>query len=202
MTSGDASDDANGHARENGNGHARENGNGHARENGNGHANGDADRTTDGKADVEEVLIALRSVVTEADPVPAPVLAAARAAFDLRSLDTDLAELVADSLDTAKRVRGPSGRRQLAFAAGAVTLDVEVTADGGRRRLLGFAEGTPGPVSAEASAGGTAAGAADPVTAGLDELGRFVLDGLPPGPIRLRCPGAGGRAVVTPWTVL
>ncbi len=149
------------------------------------------------EGDAAELLDRVRRVVEEADPVPAAVLAAARAAFDLRTLDADLAELVADSRDSAALVRGPSGRRQLAFAAGAVTLDVEVTADGSRRRLLGFAEGTSGPVTAQSSRVGV-----DPVTVSLDEAGRFLVDGLPAGPTRLSCPGAGGRPVVTAWAVL
>ena len=160
------------------------------------HGNGDVDSAT--AADRDDGLVdRLRRVAAEADPVPAAVLAAARAAFDLRTLDADLAELVADSRDSAALVRGPGGRRQLAFAAGAVTLDVEVTEDGTRRRLLGSAEGTTGPVTAHSSRAGVA-----PVTADLDEAGRFLLDGLAAGPTRLSCPGAAGRAVVTAWAVL
>ena len=150
-----------------------------------------------GHRDEDALADRLRRVATEADPVPAQVLVAARAAFDLRALEADLAELVADSRDSAALVRGPSGRRQLAFAAGVVTLDVEVTADGPTRRLLGFAEGTTGPVTARSSLPG-----AEPVTVELDEVGRFLLDGLPAGPTRLSVPGPGGRPVVTPWAAL
>lgn len=150
---------------------------------------------SDGNGDQVEAW--LRKVVGEADPVPSAVSAAARSAFDLRSLDTDLAELVADSRDSAALVRGVVGRRQLAFAAGSVSLDVEVTGDGARRRLIGIAEGTAGPVTAESSLAGVA-----PVTVELGDHGRFVLEGLAAGPTRLRCPGFGGRVVCTPWTAL
>ena len=58
--------------------------------------------------DDEALLSGLRAVATESDPVPDDVRAAAKAAFGLRSLDAELAELVANSLDEVGR---PAGRR-------------------------------------------------------------------------------------------
>lgn len=141
----------------------------------------------------DELLARLRAVAAEADPVPGDVVAAARAAFGLRSMDAELAELVADSRDTAHLVRGPSGRRLLAWAAGAVSVDVEVSGSGDQRRLLGVVEGMSGSVTVEVASGWRRD--VDP-----DADGRFTLDGVPAGPTRLRL--AGPPPVVTPWTTL
>jgi hypothetical protein len=36
----------------------------------------------------------------------------------------------------------------------------------------------------------------------LDELGRFLAEGVPAGPARLRCRSTTGRTVVTAWVSL
>ena len=145
----------------------------------------------------------LRGVAAEADGLPPGVLAAARAAFGLRGVDAELADLVADSFETAHLVRGPSVRRLLAWAAGTVSVDVEVSGTGPARRLVGTVEGAGGPVTVESAAAGRAAGRpADPVTLELDDAGRFSVDGVPGGPVRLRVTRAGARAVITAWVVV
>jgi hypothetical protein len=142
----------------------------------------------------DDLLMArLRGLAAEADPVPDEVLAAARDAYGLRTLDAELAELVADSLDTAGAVRGAADVRLLSFESGSVTVELEVTPVGPRRRLLGELVGGVGPVRLETPSGSSGVE--------LDVAGRFVAD-VPGGPVRLLCTGPDGVAVATSWTVL
>ena len=56
--------------------------------------------------DDEDLLERLRAICEEVDPTPDLVIEMARAAFSLRRLDAELAELVLDSADAAWRNRG------------------------------------------------------------------------------------------------
>ncbi|MBB3674404.1 hypothetical protein [Modestobacter versicolor] len=141
----------------------------------------------------DELVRRLARAVAVHDPVPPELLAFAREAFTWRTVDAELAELVADSRETAGAgLRGPSDVRLLTFSAGDQQLDLELLVDGATRRLVG--ELTPaGPAHVVVEhAGGT-------LTEDADELGRFLVAGVPPGRIRVRCEPAGGTAVVTPW---
>lgn len=90
----------------------------------------------------EKLLERLRSAVQAADPVPAQVLAAARAAFTLRQLDAELLELQRDSLrEPAAAARAGAEDRILSFVSGAVTVDVEVVEIGERRDLVAHVAG-------------------------------------------------------------
>src|SRR5687767_1821310 len=88
----------------------------------------------------ERLLAELARLVRERDPVPPALEEMARQSFTWRTVDAELAELVADSRDPegAPVVRGAmAGVRLLAFATAHLRLDVEVMADGGARRLVG-----------------------------------------------------------------
>jgi hypothetical protein len=89
-------------------------------------------------------------------------------------------------------MRGPSDVRLLTFTVDGWQLDLELIVDGAARRLVG--ELTPaGPAHVEVEhAGGTLAEDAD-------ELGRFLVSGVPAGRLRVRCEPAGGTPIVTPW---
>src|SRR5260370_33838830 len=80
----------------------------------------------------EEILARLRRIMAEADPVPGPLLGAARAVFGLRDLDARVAELVRDSLvdSPVTAVRG-DGPRLLSFEAGDVVIECGVTGPAG-----------------------------------------------------------------------
>ncbi len=146
----------------------------------------------------EQLLDRLRGVLARVDPVPAVVVESARDSYGWRTLDAELARLVADSLLATASVRG-SAARLLTYHAGDLTIEVEVTEIAGRLRVLGqvvppqaarvLAEpGTPGGHSTEVSA---------------DPLGRFTFSDLPPGPTRFRCAREGDAPPVqTEWTVL
>ena len=118
----------------------------------------------------------LRTVADQADPVPESVLEAGRAAFLLRRLDAELAELVMDS----------------AFDAGTVL--VQVTTTEGTRSLLVVVEGASGEVTIETSAGTS--------TASIDSEGRFTATGIPAGTVRLHLTADDGSAVTTSWVSL
>ena len=146
----------------------------------------------------------LRALAARLEPVPDRLLQAAVDAYAWRTVDADLAELVFDSLaDTqeAALVRGGQGERLLSFRASSLTIEVEVTAAGAARRVIG--QLVP-PQRADVQIRHRD----DVVTVATDELGRFIADSLPAGPVSLRCappagaPGAAGQIqppVVTDW---
>ncbi|HET7902452.1 MAG TPA: hypothetical protein VFL59_14820 [Candidatus Nanopelagicales bacterium] len=138
----------------------------------------------------------LRAMATEADPPPSLVYEAARAAFSLRDLDAELAELVADSLvdDPAVLTRAVvSDVRMLSFECGDVVVELDVETDPLSRlvRLSGLAVGAVGAV--------TIVRADDRSSVDLADGGRFVADGISPGPLRLELTTPDGRRVTTSW---
>jgi hypothetical protein len=156
-----------------------------------------------GVPDPDGPLVAqLRAFVARADPVPALVVATAKAALGWRRLDADLAELLSDSALEAGSpvlVRGAGDDvRSLSFAAGELAIEVEVSADGpGRpaRRILGQLT-PPGPASVAAQFD-PAAG--DSAAVDADRLGRFRLALPHAGRVRLRIERPSGAVVETSW---
>jgi hypothetical protein len=150
--------------------------------------------TGDGWA--ERLCHDLGAVIAELDPVPPEVLRDARAAYDLRTIDAELATLANDSvLDRQPAgVRGAEGPRSLTFEAPGLTVEVEVTVLGPRRRLIGQLV-PPSRAKVTVRHGGGA------VEVDADELGRFRADDLPSGRVSLRCDllaeGGEGATVTT-----
>ncbi|MBM2623501.1 hypothetical protein JIG36_49210 [Actinoplanes sp. LDG1-06] len=147
----------------------------------------------------DKLLADLRRIAGSVDGPPASVLEAARAAFLTRDLDAEIAHLVADSRGPAafEQVRAApedpaQGHWLLSFSGGGVQIDLEVESDAGALRLVGMLSGEPVEECALRTESGS-----HPVT--VDELGRFVVEGLAPGPIRMFCRLAGGRRVTTRW---
>jgi hypothetical protein len=127
----------------------------------------------------EAIATALTSLFADTDPVPDRVRAAASDAFAWRDVDAALAELIDDSLVGAGGavVRG-SAPRLLSFATADLAIDLEITEDDERVRVLG--QLTPGrsvPVTIEHVRGRD--------TGHSDEIGRFHFDGLPAGWLRV-----------------
>jgi len=141
----------------------------------------------------DDLVRELARAVAVHDPVPAELLVFAREAFTWRTVDAELAELVADSSAAAGAgLRGPADVRLLSFIVGEQQLDLELLVDGGARRLVGeLTPGRPALVVVE-HAGGS-------LTQDADELGRFLVTGVPAGRLRVRCEPAGGTPIVTPW---
>jgi len=155
-----------------------------------------------------ELLARLRALFAEVDPVSPLLLEQARLAFGWRTLDAELAELSYDSLADRQMMAAVrdaglpgTGPRLLGFdtdvtgeAESALTVEVEVTVDGGVPCLVGqLMPAAPATVSLLSSA---RPGAAVEVSA--DELGRFRLEPVPTGPVRLRVQ-VGDRTVDTSW---
>lgn len=145
------------------------------------------------------LLDELRDVVGQIDPVPPEVHEAARAAFGWRRLDADLAELLQDTaLDDDRlagvRTAGSSGPRLLTFEVDHLTVEVEVTSVGERRRLVGqLVPPQAATVEVRHRTATTALGA--------DHLGRFAAE-VVRGPASLRCRLASGTVVETGWVNL
>jgi len=139
---------------------------------------------------------ALRDAADRFDPVPPALRWAAVAAFELRSLDAELAALAFDSAQELATVRGPSGLRLLTFAAGERTIELELSPGDAGRRVVGQIFPV-GPDRLEVQRPDTDA---DPIEVPVDPLGRFTAT-LTPGPFRLRCrwPGEVPTALVTEW---
>jgi hypothetical protein len=140
----------------------------------------------------DELVSALTLALRELDPVPAGLVEAGKTALSWRTVDAELAELVADTESgvAAARDRAP---RILTFAAGDTTLVLEVTDDQNGRRLLG-------QIVAARRAEIEAAHRSGAVTVESDDLGRFRVEHFPAGPIRLslRVPDKPSP-VVTSW---
>ncbi|MBO0816012.1 MAG: hypothetical protein J2P30_12845 [Actinobacteria bacterium] len=149
----------------------------------------------------DELEAELRRLAAEREPVPAQLHQAAVEAFSWRDIDAEIAELVYDSLldaDAASLVRGPAGQRLVSFAAGEVTIDLEVTSAGPGRTVMGQIDPPQRATVDIRHPQGT-------VTVEADDLGRFQSGPLPPGPASLRLrppPGAAGPAVITDWIAL
>jgi hypothetical protein len=153
--------------------------------------------TNDDETADTRILQELRRIAARVDPVPAELLAAARGSLDWRTVDAELARLTFDSVVDAgdgQPVRGGGRPRLLTFAAEGLEVEVELLPSGPRWRLVGQLV-PPGPAEVEVRyLGGT-------VDASADQLGRFVVDGVPSGPVSLCCRTAG-RTVVTDWLTI
>jgi hypothetical protein len=142
------------------------------------------------------LLEQLRATAAEADPVPEPVLAAARGSYTWRTIDAELAELAYDSVLDAEgaalvRSGGAGGEaRLLTFEAIDLTIEVEVSAAGAERHLVGqLVPASPAIVEVRHPGG--------EVAVEVDRLGRFAAGPIGAGAVSLRCRRAGPTAVAT-----
>lgn len=138
----------------------------------------------------DELLERLRGLAAVHDPVPAHVLGAAKAAFTMRTLDDELADLLFDSLldEALVGLRGATAR-QLTFGVGDLAIDLDLD-DAGLVGQLSPAALVPVELQT----------LEDSTLTETDELGRFFLP-RPEGPFRLRV-GVDGRHVTTEWVHL
>jgi hypothetical protein len=145
---------------------------------------------------LEPLLAELRSVLQRADPVPAEVVAAAKGSFTWRTVDAELAELVADSLTMSAPVRGVGAPRLLTFEGAALVVEVEVAETGTTRRLLGQLVPTAPADIVVRWQGGSAATTAD-------DLGRFAVADIPAGPVSISVTRPSDpNPVVTSWVTV
>jgi hypothetical protein len=135
------------------------------------------------------------------DPVPQLLEDGARAAFTWRTVDAELAELMRDSAEASEEeagmlVRGGHGPRQLSFESPRIGIELEVTATGPRERRVEGQLLPPAGATITVERPGE-----DGHTVQADELGRFVLDGLRAGVVRLHV-ALGGAQIAIPWTTI
>jgi hypothetical protein len=143
----------------------------------------------------DELLDRLRVVTDEVDPMPEMVLASARAAFALRTLDADLAELVRDSAEEERggliAVRGEGDVRLISFETGAVAVELQVTERGALRDLVAQVSGVDiGRAEVETPTSRYPTALEDSLVS---------VDGVPAGHMRLHLHTTQGRDLVTSW---
>jgi hypothetical protein len=157
----------------------------------------------------DQMLAELRNMFAELDPPAPALLEQARMAFAWRTIDADLAELAYDSLadrEVLAAVRnasepGSGGPRLLGFGTESpgeddgLTVEVEVTVERGRPVLVGQLM-PPTPATVTVHRFGPAGEPVAVVPA--DDLGRFRLDPVPTGPVRLRI-DTGDHLIETSW---
>jgi len=148
--------------------------------------------------DGDQALFAqLAHIADEIDPVPELAYELGRTAFELRSFDSELAELVRDSAaetESMAGVRGGVSVRLLSFeAADNICIDLQVVPQAGRRSLLGQVAGVVAQVRVESTEG--------VVPVSVDPHGRFQLADLPAGRMRLQV-DAAGATYVTSWVTI
>ena len=149
----------------------------------------------------------LRDTLAEVDAVPEDVLATARAALgwglSAATLDAELAELIEDtSMSAAAGVRGTHAPRLVTFESESLTVEVEVSPQGNRRRLIGQIV----PAGHRRLTLHSPEGVRD---VDVDEIGRFAVGDVPAGPISFVCVSDVGGAptgapgpVATSWIVV
>jgi hypothetical protein len=150
-----------------------------------------AEHRADDRAD-DQALRAVRDAFDVVGPVPADAHDAALAAFGLRDLDGQLADLVFDSwLQEHATVQMRSlaeAPRLLSFAGAAGALDVELRGDGTFVGQVSLDRGHAGATVEAQSPHG------DVITVPVDELGRF-RGSVGFTTVRLRVPGV----LTTAW---
>jgi hypothetical protein len=140
----------------------------------------------------------LRAIFGHMDPVPQLLSDGARAAFTWRTVDAELAELMRDSAEAEEEagslVRGGHGPRQLSFESPRLGIELEVVETGPRERRLDGQLLPPASALVTVERPGE-----DGLSVQADELGRFSLDGLRAGVVRLHV-ALRGTQIAIPWT--
>jgi hypothetical protein len=147
--------------------------------------------------DEDDILMSrLRELIDTTDGPPPEFVEQAKRMFGLRTLDDELAALIADS-DVeagAVAVRGGAETRLLTFESADLAIEIEVSGTGRSRRVLGqLVPPATGTIEARQPS------AARPRVVEVDERGRFVIDDVRPEPLSLTCRRAGATPVTTEW---
>jgi hypothetical protein len=145
----------------------------------------------------DALLGELQGLLERIDPMPPRLLDQVRRSFCWRTVDAELAELSFDSLvdqESVLAVRSDTALepRMLGFGAVVHGQDLSIEVEVGTDALVGqiFPAGATA-VEVQVGDGGAS-------EAPIDELGRFLIEPVPCGPVRLRVEHAG-RLVQTTW---
>jgi hypothetical protein len=147
----------------------------------------------------EDFLSEITRFLRSAEPVPELVLSAARTAYGWRSVVAAVADLEFDSAvddDDLARVRMASAERRLRFRCRATTVEVSII-DAGRRLI--------GRLDPRCASSVVLRHPGRPeVLAEVDELGQFMFEGLPRGPMSIRTLPAGAELTgfQTEWVTI
>ena len=157
---------------------------------------------SDSALDESELFRRLAEMLAPQHNPPASVTELAKQTFALRTVDAELAALVADSqiegtAAAVRRGRPQETPRLLTFQTPELLVELEIGGTGGRHRILG--ELVP---EGRATVEVRQPQAPTPRAVEADEQGRFVIDSLVRGPFSLTCRRAGQSPVTTEWTSL
>jgi len=143
----------------------------------------------------QEVLAKLREGLRSSDPTPSDIAEFAKAAFEWRGIDAELAELDFDSVegDQLQGVRSTATSRMISFQAGQWMLDVEY--DEATGRLMGHIS-PQSSFTVELHTSGAL------FSVESDELGRFEAESVSPGPLSMVLRLGDGSVIKTQWVVL
>jgi hypothetical protein len=147
--------------------------------------------------DEDDILMTRLREAFAGDRPPPATVELVKQMFGLRTVEAELAALIADSdvEPGAVAVRGDAqATRLLTFESAGLAIEIEVTAAGRDRRVLGQLV-PPGPATIEARQPSEQ----EPRVTEADASGRFVLDGLRSEPLSLTVHRAGSRVVTTEW---
>lgn len=145
----------------------------------------------------DELIDLLHNALAELDHVPRHVVEAARAAFEWRTVDAELAALLYDSsTNQPAGVRAETASRQLSFAADGVEIEILVR-DSELEPRLDIQIVPPAIMTIQIRDGQTA------TTTTTDELGRCTVPVPRSARIQLLIDGHDGRQpIATPWLSL
>ena len=157
------------------------------------------DPTTAGDVQDAALLRAVGELLDRVDPPPAWAVDLAKLSFDLRTIDAEFAELVADSLidEPLLAVRSASlvaEPRLLTFESEQLVVELELDRDERSRPLLTGQLIPAEPARVELRQPGQPARSVP-----ADALGRFRVDELADGPFSLIVHRPGGRPVASQW---
>ena len=154
-----------------------------------------ADETMANETVADDALLSdLRRIAARVDAPPPLLASSSRATFAFGRLDDELARLVQDTALAPVGSRSAGEPRMIAFAAGEITVDVEVTEGPDDCRLTGVVDG---PVTELCVQTPSTTYAVE-----VDAQGRFRAAGLDGPLLRLIMATGSGRGVTTPWVQL
>lgn len=145
----------------------------------------------------DQVLAKLSEALEAADPMPESVLEAAKAVFTWRTIDAELASLVFDSAaEDLVGVRNVEATRQLTFRTPGVEIELVVLSETSRRIVGQLVPPQAAEIVLHHEEGTR--------TVRTDGLGRFTLQEVAAGPIRLVCrlEDESGAVIQTEWTLI